>query len=135
MEVWEELCGGWEALGWESKGRLDDRGQRGRAVHSPLLLKDMVLLMWVLTGPECICPLPQRCGFTMGRHIVLSLHLHTLKDEPLLSNAKGFKLQQQQILSLKTQLTCTCSTKISVRFEKPNLLSTLLFYSFSLFFS
>ena len=46
---------------WLGKQRekLGQRGHRGCVVHSPLLLKEMILLMWALTGPEWVCLSPQ----------------------------------------------------------------------------
>lgn len=89
-----------KTLGWESKWKLCQRGQRGCVVHSVLLPKEMILLVLALTGPECICVLPQRCGLIMGYHIVLLLHLYALKDGPL-----------SRQMNLKTQFTCDNDTQ------------------------
>merc|ERR1712035_208484 len=53
-------------LGWESKGKLGQRGQRGCVVHSALLLKEMILLMWATDGSRMDLSAPTKVWMDNG---------------------------------------------------------------------
>ncbi len=88
-ELCEELLAG--------KKQRETRPERPEGLCGllSLLLKEMILRMWALRGPERICLRAQRCGYVTGCHRVLFLHLYTLNCELWLTEdlkVKPFKL-------------------------------------------